>query len=392
MRGSQLLLLGTIGAIVVGLGANARPVHACVPSECPASVTTCKSVSIVKAVTATVPVGTTAVPVLVTVNTTTGINGLAATRATVVGGTVTITLTAIAPTVGGPFVATAAVSPAGAGAQSQSVTVTVPVPAGTLGTFAITGTASVMFSADSAGPAESLTATGDAKICFVEETTPGSGIPRLDMEVLGDAQVQCPAGLQANLTYRITNNDPTESVTLMLTASSGQNGRMPNGTDCIAPNFDPASCTGDPATDSPCCRVQSISNPVSGDDIPIAFMANLPDGSLPLPADPSAFTQADISMGVTIPAGEFRDVVIAIRPHGQCADGSCTEQIATVSGTFDTSGDAAFACATVSLNVINGNLGTHVPTVSEWGLIAMTLLVLTAGTIVLGRQRRLAAM
>jgi len=32
-----------------------------------------------------------------------------------------------------------------------------------------------------------------------------------------------------------------------------------------------------------------------------------------------------------------------------------------------------------------------VPTVSEWGLIVMTVLVLTAGTIVLGRRRRAAA-
>ncbi|MCK4659485.1 MAG: IPTL-CTERM sorting domain-containing protein [Phycisphaerae bacterium] len=32
-----------------------------------------------------------------------------------------------------------------------------------------------------------------------------------------------------------------------------------------------------------------------------------------------------------------------------------------------------------------------IPTVSEWGMIAMTLLLLTTGTIVIGRQRRLAA-
>lgn len=32
-----------------------------------------------------------------------------------------------------------------------------------------------------------------------------------------------------------------------------------------------------------------------------------------------------------------------------------------------------------------------IPTVSEWGLIVLTVLLLTAGTIVFGRQRRLAA-
>ena len=32
--------------------------------------------------------------------------------------------------------------------------------------------------------------------------------------------------------------------------------------------------------------------------------------------------------------------------------------------------------------------GTIIPTVSEWGLMVMTLLILTAGTIVIGRQRR----
>ncbi len=35
--------------------------------------------------------------------------------------------------------------------------------------------------------------------------------------------------------------------------------------------------------------------------------------------------------------------------------------------------------------------GTGIPTVSEWGLIGMTLLALTAGTIVFGRRRRAAA-
>ena len=35
--------------------------------------------------------------------------------------------------------------------------------------------------------------------------------------------------------------------------------------------------------------------------------------------------------------------------------------------------------------------GTPIPTVSEWGLIVMTLLLLTAGTVVFGRRRRPAA-
>ena len=38
-----------------------------------------------------------------------------------------------------------------------------------------------------------------------------------------------------------------------------------------------------------------------------------------------------------------------------------------------------------------GQVSTReIPTVSQWGLIIMTLLLLTAGTIVLGRRRKLA--
>ena len=58
-------------------------------------------------------------------------------------------------------------------------------------------------------------------------------------------------GSQVDATYRLTNNDPTESVTITLEATSKQNARLPTGN----------------------AAVYSIAAPFTGDDFPIAFNA-----------------------------------------------------------------------------------------------------------------------
>lgn len=357
---------------VVSIAVSPRPAPACTSSPCVPTVGCTKSVSIVKAVPAVVLTPATPLPfaVPVRINTVTGVNPaggcpVCPNPATVQGGTVTVSL--LGP--GGPFVGMAPIAIAGSGFQTQTVSVTVTIPPGTVGLFVVSVTADVNFSADSAGPPQTVTAMGDSQVCFVEETSPGSGIPRLDMQLLAPGLLQCPPGAQYNLTYRVRNNDPTESVTLMATATSGQAARMP-------------TTTGDPD------RVRSISNPVSGDDFPIAFLEDLPGGILPLPPNPPAHTQPDIMKMLTIQPGESADVIVAIRSYSQCDDGSCADSLLSVQGTFDTSGDPALACAGATLNV-NSSMGAeHIPTMSEWGLIIMTLLLLTAATVIFGKIRQ----
>ncbi len=56
-----------------------------------------------------------------------------------------------------------------------------------------------------------------------------------------------------------------------------------------------------------------------------------------------------------------------------CGDGACSES----ENECNCPSDCGTECVV-----------SPVPTVSEWGLIVMTLLLLTAGTIVFGRRRR----
>jgi hypothetical protein len=51
----------------------------------------------------------------------------------------------------------------------------------------------------------------------------------------------------------------------------------------------------------------------------------------------------------------------------------------------------SYATGTLAIDVRGHVVGTEVPTVSEWGLVVMTLLLLTAGTIVYTKRHPLAA-
>ncbi|MCH8150542.1 MAG: hypothetical protein IH987_21630 [Planctomycetes bacterium] len=74
-----------------------------------------------------------------------------------------------------------------------------------------------------------------------------------------------------------------------------------------------------------------------------------------------------------------------------------TAAVASDRGTcvndFDWPTCQTFTCVgrVIDISEPNGCVDCSVPTVSEWGLIAMILLVLTVGTVVLTMRRRLAA-
>ncbi len=74
----------------------------------------------------------------------------------------------------------------------------------------------------------------------------------------------------------------------------------------------------------------------------------------------------------------LRDMFVDSTPEGEAFQ----VELGNITGEFD---DPA---ANILDAPINGELLPDVPAVTEWGLIAMTVLLLTAGTIVVGRRRR----
>jgi len=215
--------------------------NACEPSVCPATNPDCmNTAAVIKLVPNPLLVflspGVVNIPVRV--NTNSGANPLCTVAnctnpATVLGGTVTVAL--IGP--GGPFTAMVPLPMRAPGFVSGVVTVPVPIPAGLVGIYLVVGTASVNFSASSGGtpptttttPAMTILATGDAEICFVEPAPGNPNLLRLDMRLLGNGLVECPSGSQGTFEYLVVNNDPNESVNLLVTASTKQEAILPAG-------------------------------------------------------------------------------------------------------------------------------------------------------------------
>ena len=83
----------------------------------------------------------------------------------------------------------------------------------------------------------------------------------------------------------------------------------------------------------------------------------------------------------TIPPGTHP--VSAVAKLGSCPEQVCINFSQTMGSIADIAGQYTHTCSTEA--------NPRIPTVSEWGLIVMTLLCLTIGTIMFGRQRRPAA-
>ncbi len=237
----------------------------------------------------------------------------------------------LSPLFGGGTTATAKISTAGGtmalpaasplGSYNGYV-VPITVPAGTLpGAYRVAGRATITFS-----DGITITQNGDTIVCLVDPAPGNPSVPRLDVQLLTNPAPRMAAGDQHTATYRITNNDPVNAVTVTAFATGKQASVRPQGANETQGVF-------------------AISNPF-GDDFPIAFG---PGPCIPFPPHP--YTQPEIMMAIPpIAPNSFFDVFVDIRSYGMCASGSCSESTMRVSGTFaDTS--PAFACAAMALYV-----------------------------------------
>ncbi len=106
---------------------------------------------------------------------------------------------------------------------------------------------------------------GDVEVCLVEPAPGMPDTPRLDLELLSSPIAEAHPGDQRQHVIRITNNDPTETVTGMFLGQSVQRGRMSEMTPPPAPG------SGDGAG--------SAASPNTGDAFPME------DGDF-VPVDP----------------------------------------------------------------------------------------------------------
>jgi hypothetical protein len=207
-------------------------------------------------------------------------------------------------------------------------------PATTSGLYCAIAKATVVFS-----DGMSLTATSDQVVCLDRDAGGRSGKPRLDIQLLSDPFPRCAPGDQVVARYRITNNDPEESVRLTGIATSKQIALRPTGGNESQGVF-------------------AIADPY-GDDFPIAFD---PEDCISLPNHP--YTQGELREKVrTIRPGRSRIVEVGIRTHGGCATASCSQSALRVEGTFS-GGAEARACAGLAVfadtSVKSANCGSSV--------------------------------
>ena len=210
--------------------------------------------------------------------------------------------------------------------------VPIAVPAGVIGGFCVTATTTITYS-----DGDVINATGGQVACIVPELPGMPGVPRLDMSIdttgYVNGMAHCAPGDQMNVKYVITNNDPTETLTLTdVVADSEQIARLPGG--------------GLDESDG----VYSISGNTA-DDFKVVFDP-APATCIALP-DPATYVQFPISRPgtIVIPPLTSTTVTVGIRSYPACSNGSCSEQTLTVEGTYSPSGDPAFACAGTSLYV-----------------------------------------
>ena len=235
---------------------------------------------------------------------------------------VSLSLQSVAATTISTADATMTLPTASPGGSFNNYSVPITVPAGTAtGLYQAMAKATVNFSDGS-----SIKQSGNTVVCLVDPAPGNPSVPRLDMQLLSPASPRLAGGDQHRATYRITNNDPVNSVTLTAFATGKQVAVRPQGA-------------------SEQQGVFAIAN-LFGDDFPIAFG---PTSCLPLPGHP--FTQPEIMMPIPpIAPNSFFDVFVEVRSYGMCASGSCAESTLRVQGTFaDNSG--AFACAGMALYV-----------------------------------------
>jgi hypothetical protein len=238
-----------------------------------------------------------------------------------------------APIVVGPTVFPQA-TPVTPGVQLPGAPLMFAIPAGTLpgaGPYlcTIAGSYSVTFGAGIG--AGTVTGMGDTEVCLVPPSPLDANLPRLNMRCLdatGMGFQTCRRGDQTINFYLIENNDANNSVTLDFSTLTNQVARMPQGDNAENTLF-------------------AISSPTAGtDNFPLSFDT----GSMISLPDPLEVSDRAISQTFTLAPEELIIVPVAIRSFGMCADGSCGEVLAKVSGTF-ADGSPALGCAGTALLV-----------------------------------------
>ena len=182
-----------------------------------------------------------------------------------------------------------------------------------------------------------LTGTGDAEVCIVEPSPSDPNLPRLGLTRLdlGDGGfLQCATGDQGLSWYLLSNNDPTNSVTVDFESSNTQIAVMPTHS------------MQDPNSPTPDQTIFAISNPLSPDPFFQSLVGDLTDGLIP-DGDPLA-AGAGVAMqsDITLDPFDIEIIGVATRPFGMCADGSCSEISTKIEGIWnDGSMTPAVACA-----------------------------------------------
>jgi hypothetical protein len=175
--------------------------------------------------------------------------------------------------------------------------------------------------------ATSVTAMGDTETCLVDPSPADPNVPRLNLKLLdvtGEGFKRCRRGDQTIDYYLLENND-NQSVSFTLTATTNQVARMPTGSSMDT--------------------LFAISNPNEGtDNFPQEFADMLSGDELISLPDPSEISDQRITRDMTLGPYESRIIGIAIRSDGMCADGSCSETLVKITGTFS-DGSPALACA-----------------------------------------------
>ncbi|MEM7049363.1 MAG: hypothetical protein AAF604_06875 [Acidobacteriota bacterium] len=230
---------------------------------------------------------------------------------------------------------TATCTPAGDGGGSvvaatlsegfNEITVPITLPAGPPRICTLAGTATVTLADGMILEARS----GGSAVCVGDPAPGNPAVPRLDFELLDPSPISLvQPGDQGTHLYRITNNDPTETFTGILTVDLQNTSRLPAASGPMPPGTGPFS----------------ISDPGLGDNFPIGFEEHLFQGCLPQPPDPRGMVISQVDRNILLPPGASFEFDLFVRPWSMCGHGSCAEGSLIVDGAF--SGlDPAVACA-----------------------------------------------
>lgn len=218
----------------------------------------------------------------------------------------------MAPELGGPFEVTI---PAGT------------LPAGPNYECSVRAEYAVVFGAGIG--AGTIYAGGDTKVCIVDPSPLDGAVPALEMRRIfpsGEALQRCRRGDQGIVHYLLANNHPTLGVSLDFSQTTNQVARTPEGAD-------------------PDKTLFAISSPKKNtDNFPQQFLDLSDPSDLIAEGDPTKKDDQEISRAVYLTPGELRVISIAVRSHGMCLDGSCSELLARVDGRWE-DGTEALACA-----------------------------------------------